>query len=519
MLPNGFEVRLADDAIVLGGGAALVGGSPLTALRLSPRARQCLAGRRLTVRDPVSAQVAERMLATNLAQPDLTNTTVPSPADLTVVIPVRDRPHQLDRCLASLAGLACVVVDDASVDAHAVAHVAQRHGAALVPLKHNVGPAAARNIGLAQVHSPYVAFVDSDVQVATTDLLRLARHFTDPAVVLVGPRVLGRSALARPRWYARYETRDSSLTLGNRPGSVRPGAAVAWLPSACLVARTTELGEGFDGRRRVGEDVDLVWRLTATGRRVRYDPDIQAHHEIRSSMRAWLGRKAFYGTGSACLAVRHGKHVAPAALSPSFALAAAALLARTRCALPLATVALVRGRRSLQRALPTEPGAAAVATWIAARGLGWAVRQESALLLRHWWPAAALASVLSRRTRRALVTALAVDLAAVMHETTGLPTRDLPAHFSARRLDDLAYGAGLWLGALRTRSATALMPRWLKARPEASRHVRRPTADKRSVAVNATTHRPAAPPRRLPPAGMPQHDGHQSLTPDGVARA
>ena len=34
--------------------------------------------------------------------------------DVTVVVPVRDRPEQLDRCLAALAPLAVTVVDDAS---------------------------------------------------------------------------------------------------------------------------------------------------------------------------------------------------------------------------------------------------------------------------------------------------------------------------------------------------------------------------------------------------------------------
>jgi hypothetical protein len=47
------------------------------------------------------------------------------------------------------------------------------------------------------------------------------------------------------------------------------------------------------------------------------------------------------------------------------------------------------------------------------------------------------------RVRRALATALVVDLAVVLRDATDLPVRDLPAHFAARRLDDVAYGAGL----------------------------------------------------------------------------
>jgi mycofactocin system glycosyltransferase len=463
-LPCGFRVRLADDAVVLSEGAVLVGGSPLTSLTINDPARRLRGPRHLTVTDPTSAQIADRLLATNLALPDLTTTPAQSPRDLTVIVPVRDRPEQLDRCLVSLSGLHCIVVDDASLDPHAVANVARRHRATLIPLDHNVGPAAARNAGFSQVRTPYVAFIDSDVEVRTEALLDLLRHFADPAVVLAGPRVVGRTRRARPRWFERYESRDSSLTLGTRSGSVRPGASVAWLPSACLVGRTSSLGEGFDARMRVGEDVDLVWRLTDAGHRVRYDADVEARHDTRSTVRRWLARKAFYGSGSAALAARHGSHVAPAVLSPAYALAAAALLAGQRVAFPLTIAALMRGHRAVAAALPDDAGRASVAAGIAARGFGWTVRQEAALLLRHWWPATVVGASFSRRVRRAVVGALITDLVVVLRETVDLPLSDLPGHLAARRLDDLAYGTGLWWGVMRSLDLGALRPRWLLKR-------------------------------------------------------
>lgn len=460
-LPDGFRVRLVDDAIVLGEGTVLVGGSPLTALRIAKGRPRFRAGCDLVATDPASSRLAERLLATNLALPDLSTTAPPIATDLTVVIPVRDRPEQLDHCLASLEGLTCLVVDDASVDPDAIAGVACRHKAILVSLTENVGPAAARNAGLTHVATPYVAFVDSDVEVRSVDLLALARHFVDPSVAVVGPRVVGKTRQPRPRWFERYETRDSSLTLGTQSGAVRPGAAVAWLPSACVVGRTSALRDGFDPHMRVGEDVDLVWRLADGGWRIRYDAAVQADHETRPTVRGWLGRKAFYGSGSAALAARHGDRVAPAALSPTYALAAAAVLLRHRLAVPLALVAVARGHRSVARALPTEPSAVRASVSVATRGFGWAVRQESALALRHWWPLTLVGFLLSWRVRRAVTAALLVDLALTLRETPDLPVRDLPAHFAARRLDDLSYGAGLWWGAFRHRTLAPLAPRWI----------------------------------------------------------
>ena len=458
-LPDGFRVRLADDILTADHGRLLVGGSPLTAMRLTSRAQAMLTLGAVTVTDTASAHLAERLLATNLGMPDLGQLPPVAQSELTVVIPVRDRADQLDRTLAALAPLRCIVVDDASLRPEAVAEVARRHHADLISLPGNVGPAGARNAGLATVTTPYVAFVDSDVEVAAVNLTKLARHFADPAVSLVGPRVSGIARSEHPRWFERYDAVASSLTLGTRPGNVKPGAAVAWLPSACLVARTEAIASGFDPDLRVGEDVDLVWRLVDAGHRVRYDPSIEAHHDARQTMRGWLGRKFAYGTGGAALAARHGNKLAPAVLTPTYAVAAAALLARSRWSAPILAIALASGARSIRTALPEAPGRDTIAARLAVRGLQWALRQESALLLRHWWPAAAVTAVPSRRIRRAIVSALLIDTVVALHERRS-DARFPPVTLGAgRRLDDLAYGAGLWCGALRMRSPRVLLPR------------------------------------------------------------
>jgi mycofactocin system glycosyltransferase len=459
-LPHGFTVRLAQDLVTTKDGDVLVGGSPLSALRLSPTARQRLAHGSLTVTDSATAHLARRLLTSNLAYPDLSARPAAHADELTVVIPVRDRAAQLDRALIPLAALSCIVVDDASHEPTSVADVAARHGAELVTLDVNGGPAAARNAGLRRVRTPYVAFVDSDVQVSAAALLRLTRHFADPDVALVGPRVLGRPTTAQPRWFERYDAVASSLTLGRTPSNVRPGAAVAWLPSACLVGRVDALGDGFDPAMRVGEDVDLVWRLVEHGRGVRYDPDVTAHHETRTTIRGWLGRKFAYGGGGAPLAVRHGDKVAPAVLTPLYAAAGAAVLAGRPWSALVAAGAVAAGTRTVRAALPDAAGRTLVAARVSARGLGWAVRQEAALALRHWWPATAVGVLLSSHVRRVLPAALLVDTVVALAQQRHDEVRaGLPVLLVGRRLDDLAYGAGLWYGAARYRSLQALRPR------------------------------------------------------------
>lgn len=460
VLPDGFEVRLRDDVQRLEGGRLLVGGSPLRAVRLSAVAAALVDRGRVRVLDAPSRLVARRLLDGNLADP--VPGVTPATAEVTVVIPAHDRATQLDRTLAALNPLPCVVVDDASLDPAAVARVSSRHGARLVALLRNVGPAGARNAGLALVTTPYVAFVDSDVTVGPDTLRRLTRHFADPALALVGPRVVSTSRSARPRWHERYDAASSSLDLGRRACSVRPGAAVAWLPSACVVGRVDKLAGGFDESLRIGEDVDLVWRLVEAGHTVRYDPAETAHHDTRARMRDWLGRKFAYGTGGAVLAERHGRKTAVAHLSPAMALAAGALLLRRRWSVPVAAACLVLSARSLATALPGTASSPSLVARLSLRGLGWSLRQESSLLLRHWWPAAALGAVVSGSVRRAIVTAAAVDVAAAWVEgQRGNPLTTL----AGRRLDDLAYGSGLWSGALSARSLRCLGIVWAPYRP------------------------------------------------------
>jgi mycofactocin system glycosyltransferase len=459
-LPLGFRVRLAHGVIIDEPGRFLVGGSPLTSMRLKGATWARLRDGIVTVDDAISARLADRLLATNLGLPELTEHAPAEAGEITVVLPVRDRPAQLDRALAALSPLRCVVVDDASASPRAIVGVCGRHGADLVELTSNLGPAGARNAGLARVTTPYVAFVDSDVEVTASDLARLTRHFADPAVSLVGPRITGVARSESPRWFERYDAEASSLALGRTPCTVRRGAAVAWLPSACLVARTQAMGTGFDPGLRVGEDVDLVWRLVAGGHRVRYDPAVEAFHDARTTMRTWLGRKFVYGSGGAGLAERHGDKLAPAVLTPAYAIAAAALLTRSRWALHVAALAGALGTRAISRSLPSTPSRSLTAARLSARGLVWAVRQEAALMVRHWWPLAVVGATRSSGVRRALTTALVVDgVVGLLEEDRRPAVGAILGAVAGRRLSDLAYGAGLWWGAVEARSARVLMPR------------------------------------------------------------
>jgi mycofactocin system glycosyltransferase len=461
-LPDGFAVQVDRRVRVLGQGATLLGGSPTRLLRLAPAAQDMLADGRLKVRDAVSAELARTLLDATVAHPRPAGG--PSHRDVTVVIPVRDNAYGLQRLLASLHGLRIIVVDDGSStpiehDDFAGAHTG-------IEVLHHVqskGPAAARNTGLAACKTGFVAFLDSDVVPRRGWLEALLGHFCDPTVALVAPRIVGMAQT--DHLVARYEAVRSSLDLGQREAPVIPYSSVSYVPSAAIICRTSTLRDigGFDETLRSGEDVDLCWRLVEAGARLRYEPIAQVAHDHRTELRDWIARKAFYGGSAAALSVRHPDKIAPLMIS-GWALTAWILMAIGSSFGYLASlfVAALTGRRIAK----TMQGAD-TQIWdvllVAARGLWSAALQLASAICRHYWPVALLAAVAFRPCRRVVLIAAVVD--GVVDWASRRQSADedarpigLVTYMLLKRLDDLAYGLGLWYGVVRERNIGPLKP-------------------------------------------------------------
>lgn len=447
---------------VLGEGSALLGGSPTRLLRLAPAAQTMLTGGRLEVHDAVSAQLARTLLDATVAHPRPASG--PSHRDVTVVIPVRDNATGLQRLVAALRGMRVIVVDDGSAVPVQQAGFAHMHCDVQV-LRHDrsKGPAAARNTGMAACDTDFVAFLDSDVVPRRGWLEALLGHFCDPAVALVAPRIVG---LRQPEnLVARYEAVRSSLDLGLREAPVVPYGTVSYVPSAAIICRRSVLKEvgGFDETLRSGEDVDLCWRFIEAGARLRYEPIALVAHDHRTQLREWFSRKCFYGEAAAPLSVRHPGKTAPLMIS-GWMLVVWILMAMGSGIGYLASliVAAMTGRRIAKSlsTVETEPKEVAV---VAAHGLWSAALQLASAICRHYWPIALIAASLSRRCRSVVVVAAVLDGVADWIARNGNADDEtkrvgLFAYIVLKRLDDLAYGTGLWTGVVRERHIGALKP-------------------------------------------------------------
>jgi len=209
----------------------------------------------------------------------------------------------LTACVASLladdsAGTPeIVVVDNGSTDGSVTALQVAHPVVGVVVPGHNLGYAAAANVGIAATTAPVVVVCNPDLEVERgTAAAALARFAAEPDLAAVGPRIVnpdgsqypsarrdpgmpdavGHAFLGliapRNRFTRRYRELDADAS---RPRDVD------WVSGAMIFLRRAALTSvgGWDDRYFMYlEDVDLCWRLRRLGWRVAYEPGGRATH-------------------------------------------------------------------------------------------------------------------------------------------------------------------------------------------------------------------------------------------------
>jgi glycosyltransferase involved in cell wall biosynthesis len=204
----------------------------------------------------------------------------PAPA-VTVVIPTRDRPALLARCLARVLdacdatdrGCEVLIVDDGSTPPVAVpgdprVRVVRTEG---------VGPSRARNLGIELATAPVVAFTDDDVEV-DVDWLASALDALDADASLAG--VTGRTEA--PRFDPLYEH-----AVFDHDGGRFLTCNVAY---RTLAVRAVG---GFDRQfpHAAHEDRDLAWRVRDGAGNVAYVEAMRVVHPGRRFSAAQWDRR------------------------------------------------------------------------------------------------------------------------------------------------------------------------------------------------------------------------------------
>jgi GT2 family glycosyltransferase len=232
--------------------------------------------------------------------------------DVTAVVVAWNSQDDLPACLASLAGVAeMLVVDNASRDASA--EKARSQGARVISNAENRGFGAAVNQALREARTPLVLLLNPDAVLSPGALDALVAVLdADPTVAIAGPRTRNTDGTIQlsfgPDLTPASERRQQRLVrgIGRRDASVLEevealasrGGERDWVSGSCWLARRDELLEagGFDEAYFLyEEDADLCRRVRGRGFKVVFVPGAEAVHASgrSASQSAGLARREY----------------------------------------------------------------------------------------------------------------------------------------------------------------------------------------------------------------------------------
>lgn len=220
--------------------------------------------------------------------------------DVSVIICTRNRPEQLERCLASItadrsaAEAEVIVIDNGSTDrtGRVIRDAMEASPRRMLMLWSPVpGHARARNIGVLGATGSVLAFTDDDVTVEPGWIDAMHRAFNNPAVVAVGGRIIPTFAGDRPSWMTDpvffgpitlwdYGTEPFQMSRDRYP----IGANMAFRRAILTGSEPFDPRFGHTGRASFGfEETNVFDRLFETSI-VMYEPHAVVNHWLDADL-------------------------------------------------------------------------------------------------------------------------------------------------------------------------------------------------------------------------------------------
>jgi glycosyltransferase involved in cell wall biosynthesis len=203
---------------------------------------------------------------------------MPTPANtnsVTVIVPAYNAAATLGVCLeaARRAGpFEIIVIDDGSTDETPA--IAQAHNVRILKTGGRMGPAGARNLGAREATGSILFFVDSDVQMYDGTVERVWDAFQDPSLdAMIGSYD---DSPADPDFLSQYKNLMHCYVHQNG----RTEASTFWSGCGAIRREVFLAHSGFSDnyRRPAIEDIELGYRLTQSGRKIRLDPELHVKH-------------------------------------------------------------------------------------------------------------------------------------------------------------------------------------------------------------------------------------------------
>ena len=227
-----------------------------------------------------------------------------------IIIPVYNRPDELDDLLASLCRqtyvhFEVIVVEDGStVPARAVVERYRDRLDMCYLIIENSGPGIARNRGAERARGEYLLILDSDVTLPAAWLEQVhdaLRHY--PVDAFGGPD------RAHPSFTPVQRAINYAMTFFLTTGGIRGGRRKldTFYPRSFNMGIKREVYHalgGFSGAR-YGEDIDFSLRIVEAGYRTRLFPSAWVYHKRRTSLARFFHQVRHSGEARVLLNRKH----------------------------------------------------------------------------------------------------------------------------------------------------------------------------------------------------------------------
>ena len=233
---------------------------------------------------------------------------VPRPREtfplISVLIPTRNAPEMLRRCLESISSktsyphVEIVVIDNDSTDPAAL-QTMREFGVVVMPFPGKFNFSRANNAAVRHARGEYLVFLNNDTEIVSRDWLEHLLYYAEQpgvgaagALLVYEDRTVQHAGVALGmRGTADHLMRGFPLEADGYAGSLACAREVSAVTAACLMMRRSlfEQVGGFNEHFFTAyQDLDLCLRLRARDLRIIYTPRVVVvHHE-------WTSRKRYY---------------------------------------------------------------------------------------------------------------------------------------------------------------------------------------------------------------------------------
>ena len=224
------------------------------------------------------------------------------PISFSLIIPVFNRPDEIDELLQSLAvqtdkDFEVIVVEDGSkTDCRSIAEKYQEKLTLSYFYIENSGPGQARNFGAKQAQREYLIFLDSDCIIPENYIVSVKNEMRENPVDAFGGPDRAQDSFTPIQKSINYAMTSFFTTGGIRGGKKKMDK---FYPRSFNMGIRKNVYESLTGfsKMRFGEDIDFSIRIYKAGYKVALFPSAYVYHKRRTDFRKFF--KQVYNSGIA----------------------------------------------------------------------------------------------------------------------------------------------------------------------------------------------------------------------------